>query len=814
MTTLELTLILSFFTLINGGVLYTWYRLNSKRATPQLKGEEQKHPAETKTSDEVKELPIREGSNLLELATGQRVRVTVEVLPQEDGQTEDDIQTINVNISSATASDTLSEPSKTVAPVSIPEDAKTPALSAAWLTNLRTRFKTWPYSLPQTLFFAGIAIYLLTRLIGLTDYPIYFFTDEAVQTNLASSFLENNFRSYEDELFPTYFQNVSYYNLSVSVYAQVLPTLFLGKSIFITRAVSVLIGLLAPISMGLILRNHFKIRYWWAGVLVLGAMPAWFLHSRTAFETSMFTGIYAAFVYYYLRYRQEDPKFLYVAVALGSLAFYTYSPGRLVVVLTGFLLLLSDLSYHWENRSIGFRGLALLVLFALPQVRFELSHPDTTFGQLRLLASYWAFDIPLLEKLGLYAQEYLSGMTPTYWFLANGHDLARHRMGDLGLIHWSMLPFAILGLIVVVMRIRQPIYRVLLIAWLAAPSGAALADIGITRSLVYVFSASLLITLGINAVFVWLEARREMGNVIQYATFGLLAVANIALLTTALTNGPTWESNYGLGGMQYGGKQVYAAIQQYAEENPGSRIVLSPIWANGTDILAEFFISEDEPINLSLASIDSYLNTHRPEVQENTVLVMTPEEYQKALDSGKFKDIQVEQTLPYPDGRDGFYFMRVQYADDIEAILESERLGRQELVETEVQFQGESLLVKHSLLDMGNAGLWFDEDSFSVARSREANPLVIEFALPQTLEINGITLVTGSSLIDVNLLLFEDPNGEPVLINFEDRGDVQDPSIEFNFETTTANFVRLEIRDLTQGDIGNVHLWEVEFHAP
>ena len=536
-------------------------------------------------------------------------------------------------------------------------------------------------------------------------------------------------------------------------------------------------------------------------------------------------GIYAAFIYYYLRYRTDDPRHLYAALALGSLAYYTYSPGRFVVVVTGFLLLLSDLRYHWEKKSIGFRGLALLGVFALPQIGFMRSHPDATFGQLRLLASYWAFDIPFLEKLWLYIQEYASGMDPRYWFFPTGtnpgswffinpHDLARHRMGNLGHILFIMLPFAILGLVIALIRIRQPIYRILLISWLAAPTGAALADIGITRALVYVFPASLLIALGLNAVFVWIEQRRAMGNKIQYAAFGLFAIGNFALLATALTNGPTWESNYGLGGMQYGGRQVYAAVQEYAERNPNTQIVISPIWANGTDILAKFFIPEDAAINFGLASIDSYLNAFRPEVETNTILVMTPEEYDKALKSGKFSEIEVEQTLPYPDGRNGFYFMRVQYVDDIEAILESERMGRQELVESEVNFQGETILIKHSLLDMGIANHWFDGDEFSVARTLEANPLVIEASLPESQEISGITLVTGSSLVDVNLLLFQEPEGVPIAINFEGQGDVQNPAIRHDFETTAANFIRLEIRDLTQGEIGNVHLWEMEFHGP
>ena len=36
----------------------------------------------------------------------------------------------------------------------------------------------------------------------------------------------------------------------------------------------------------------------------MAALPAWFLHSRTAFETVMMVGFYAVFVLAYLLYRE------------------------------------------------------------------------------------------------------------------------------------------------------------------------------------------------------------------------------------------------------------------------------------------------------------------------------------------------------------------------------------------------------------------------------------------------------------------------------------------------------------------------------
>ena len=76
------------------------------------------------------------------------------------------------------------------------------------------------------LLLAGVlVVYLITRLTGLSQFPIFFFTDEAVQTVMASDLVRDQFRGEYAEFLPTYFNNGGQYNLSLSVYLQVIPTL-------------------------------------------------------------------------------------------------------------------------------------------------------------------------------------------------------------------------------------------------------------------------------------------------------------------------------------------------------------------------------------------------------------------------------------------------------------------------------------------------------------------------------------------------------------------------------------------------------------
>ena len=55
------------------------------------------------------------------------------------------------------------------------------------------------------IFAAGMALYLATRLIALPNFPIYFFSDEAIQTLSAADLIQNGFRGPAGNLLPLFF---------------------------------------------------------------------------------------------------------------------------------------------------------------------------------------------------------------------------------------------------------------------------------------------------------------------------------------------------------------------------------------------------------------------------------------------------------------------------------------------------------------------------------------------------------------------------------------------------------------------------------
>jgi hypothetical protein len=686
-----------------------------------------------------------------------------------------------------------------------------------------------PASVPASRWFSNVfpfalalVLHLATRFIGISQYPIYFHGDEAVHTVYASDLIRDG-GVFENKTFlPTYFKNGVKYNLSLSVYIQILPTLLFGKSILVTRAVSILLTLIPAAAVAFIIRDFLKLPYGWTATLLLSLVPAWFLHSRTAFETVLSVSMYGGFLYYYLHYRLENPKSLHVALIFGALMFYAYSPAQLIIVACGLILLLADWRYHLKHWRTGMRGLILLTILALPYLRFRLSVSEPIEEHLRDLGSYWLKPIPLTEKVHQFFSIYAYGLSPGYWYFPNGQDLPRHQMGAYGNILSITLPFALLGLVKALISFKLPrsyedirklesaqtllTYRTILIALFIAPLPGTLAQIGITRVLSFVLPITILTAVGLITVLRWLGkwiSPRLLGT----GAFTLLAGGLLLLTRDAIVNGPFWHKEYGFGGMQYGAQQVIDEIEHYLETYNNVHIILSTDWANGSDVLARFLL--EDPFAVEMAGIESFL-TKKRDLFPYYVLVLTPEEYEKALAANKFKSVQVEKTIPYPNGEPGFYFVRLAYTDNIDAIFSQEEAERFKPLYGSIQFDGMAIPVEYPRLDMGSIQNAFDGREETLIRTERINPAVIELTFPVLREVRGVAIHVGASIIRLTVQVIPESGAEPVEFSQEARTTIDTPVTELDFgQVILARTIRLEVLLLENTDFAHVHIWEI-----
>ena len=658
----------------------------------------------------------------------------------------------------------------------------------------------------------GLAVYALTRFVGLTHFPIYFFSDEAVNPLLAEQLLRNGMRDTTGTWMPPYFRNDDRWTLSLSVYAQLLGVALFGKSVLETRLTSALISMLCPLAVTLTLKLVFKARTWWLGALVVSALPAWFLHARTGFETVLAVSFFACFLCAYLLYRCVSPGWLPLALVCGAATFYSYANGQGVMLAVGILLLVSDLRYHLRQ---GWRTLVtaalLVVLLAVPYIRFRLLHPEAVAYHLQTLDSYWLKPFPLSQKLLLFGQTYLQGINPLYWFPPNGTDLVRHQMKDMGHLSVLALPFVLIGLGVCVRRWRGPEYRAVLAALLAAPFSGSLVAILIPRVLFMIVPAALLIGLGFEQISLWLRAPRRQAW-FAIGSGAALCVLCAVMLRAALADGPTWYPDYGLYGMQYGAEQVFGTIASELAANPDRQIVISPNWANNTTALMHFFVPEVLRPRLNLRDINYYL-TKRRDLDPNAVYVWPPNEQRQALESGKFV-IEPQQILPYPDGTPGFYFERMRYSDQADDIFTAEAAARLTLQEQTLELDGQQVLVRFSAVDIGQIGDLFDGRTQTLVRGREANPLIVELHFPAPRQISGFTLRTANMHLGLKVVA-TGADSTPPKVYTETYPELTDDTVtEFRFldGMQAVSQLRIEFTELQPSEDVHIHLRELTLH--
>ncbi|HLO14229.1 MAG TPA: glycosyltransferase family 39 protein [Anaerolineales bacterium] len=658
-----------------------------------------------------------------------------------------------------------------------------------------------------------VVIYLLVIGSRLSDFPIYFFGDEAIQAVFAERLISNNWISVNTDRIPIYVEAAgNRWTPLISMYFHAIAIELFGKSIFVTRFTTGLIGMLGAISVCLILKKIFNSPIWWSGMLIMLSMPAWFLHSRTAFETVMSTGFYGLFLLFYLLYRTRSPKYLFGAIIFGAIVFYSYSNSQAVLLCLTGLLFLNDIHYHWENRKTLLQGLVLLLVVAIPFIIFRIKEPNAIATHLRAVDSYLVQDIPLSTKLQMFMAKYLYGLSPQYWALANTKDLIRHRMQGFAHISGWVYLLMLIGVVIALRHVREPAYRVVLLSALATPVGAAALDIAITRVLSFVVPASILAGFGLSWV------REKIPAQIPKWTFDIsmlviLSLLSLRLLNIALIQGPFWTNDYGLYGLQYGAKQIFQdTVPRYLASDPDNRIYISSTWANGADNFISYFIPSQQRSRVQMFGIESALQ-EKLQFDPKQYFILTPPEYQRAVDSKYFKEIRVDKIINYPNNQPGFYIVQLTYVDNIDEIFAAQENALNQPVEGEVTIDGQLAKVTYSRIDAGQLKDMFDGDFFTLMRGARANPFLLDITFPKARSLSKFIGDFSTMDFTITFTLYPPNNGAPVVYEATQHNVTIDAHVEVIFDRgpTQVQRLKLEIKNLLAGHKANIHLRELKF---
>jgi hypothetical protein len=259
--------------------------------------------------------------------------------------------------------------------------------------------------------------------------------------------------------------------------------------------------------------------------------------------------------------------------------------------------------------------------------------------------------------------------------------------------------------------------------------------------------------------------------------------------------------------MQWGGETLFDEIKCFIQDHPEKEIHLSPSWANGTDVIARFFLGD--PLPIQMGTIEPYTLYQLP-LDKDIVLVMTPEEHSWMLTTNKFADVEVLQCLPYPNGKCGFYFVTLRYVDNVAEIFAQEQAERRQPKLAEVELLGQSVSVEYSPLDIGSIAQIFDGDSKTFIRTFEANPLEITLSFSQPVELRGVSMLIGNAASRLELEVTLPDSQTPLLFTAEINPQQAYRTLGVSFgKTLQVQSLYLRLYDLDQSEPGHVHLWEV-----
>jgi hypothetical protein len=664
------------------------------------------------------------------------------------------------------------------------------------------------------LFGLSLLVYAVTRLWAIEDFPVYFFTDEAAQTIFARHLAEHGFRDSAGRLLPLYFEVASDRMAPLlSVYLNYVTMSVFGQSVLVTRATTAIFTILGAVALALVLRRPLAVRHWWLGPAILAAVPAWFIHSRTGFETVMMAAAYAVALLFYLVYRTASPRWLYAAVVMAAAAFYLYSNGQAVVVATAALLAASDYRYHRRHARTVLAALALGIVLALPFARFATEAPEAMSHHLRAIGSYlYSDELTPVDKARAYVSRYALGLSPLYWFTPDqARDLVRHRIPSHGHLNWWLLPFFVAGVAICLSRWRSPPHRAIVLAALATPIGAAMADIYILRVLAFVVPATVLAALGMDALL------RRLGRLVPeravaLGVFALVSASTLGMTRDAVANGARWTDDYGLYGLQWGARQLFEeTIPAILDREPDTTIYMSSDWANGANSFPQFFLTPAQSARVYFRSVDELMVRYTP-LTSDMLFVMTEHDRNRADASGKFEPIQPEHLIRYPNGEAGFFFTRLAYKPGVAADFARQKAERRAIVSGTAVIDGRPVAVRHSRSDMGELQNAFDGDAFTLLRGMEANPFVLEIEFPEPRAIGGIEALFGHMPFTWTAELTAPGAARPVIYKqakpASGLGDVSG-EIEFDRGPHTIERLRLVIHHDGEDDTANVHLREL-----
>jgi len=671
-----------------------------------------------------------------------------------------------------------------------------------------------------TLAVASTIVYLVVRLVGVEDFPIYFFCDEAYIGNQIEALLKNNFHDSSGRLLPLYYEKApGRWVPQISLYLYLPFVLIGGTTITSLRWATAFISLIGVFALYRFSRDHLRLKQSWIVIPVIGLLPVWMLHSRTAFETTLIIPFLALFLLCIARWFAKYRDALFGLPISAALLFYSHFSGSVALVATSAVIVLCHpkrILSQWRWVLVSGIVFALLMI---PFLHFSGQSPGAMRQQLTLIQSVWyQGDATLNDKLMLALKSYWGSFSLEYWFSPEGgrqYDATRHLWGGRSYLEWWIAPLLIHGFFVSASRIREYPYRLILILCFTAPAASLLVPIMIMRVFAEIVPVSLLGAVSLDRLLTLLQRRSKLSLSATVLVALILNGYQLFLLREALIGAPTWFRDYGLYGIAWGAKELHhELVPQLARNYPNHKILLTSSWANGSDSFPPFFIKDDEVLQkFQIITLGDYTD-HLMELSDQTIAIVTADEWREIRSNPKLTVSEPITTLPYPDGSPGFIAAHFAYSNDAPTIFAAELAERQKPIDDRITIAPwGAAAVRHSQFDIGTVADLFDGDPMTVVRTPAGvNPLQLQVIFDTPKSINRLSGIFWPMTASWEISLKDDAGKLCGEQNGKESNTGADMTLSLSFKGCHAvKTIQVTVTEESRSSSSRVHAKSLDF---
>lgn len=435
-----------------------------------------------------------------------------------------------------------------------------------------------------SIFIFGLSI----RLVGLGKIPSGFTPDEAVQGYSAYSLLQTG-RDEWDSTWPVLsFRSFLDYKAPLQTYLMMPSIAVFGLGQFAVRLPSAIFGSLAIIAIYFLAWELFKKRE--IGLLAAAtfAITPWAMQfSRMALEANLISFFFPLGLWAFLRgLRLQNTNYYLLTTIAWGLSLFTYHSVKLFLPLFCLGLLIFCFK---QIRAIPFKNLLFPLLvfavFVAPIYQSSVFGRTSARGGDLLVTNFSVEDLsvitndqfyspfnkisPILPRifsnrltfvLDRFAKNYVSYLTPDFWFTSGGTETTYAIVPGSGLLNLWQLPFIGFALYFLITKYKDhPLVNKVMFLWLfLSPLPAAITKEGFrpNRASMFLGFWALLTAYGIYLVFSKLPER--LNSLLRYFLFPVVLVSFVF-----------WANNFAFlapinfpGYMNEGWRETVAKLQE------------------------------------------------------------------------------------------------------------------------------------------------------------------------------------------------------------------------------------------------------------